>query len=283
MDGRQWAGAEWRLPAVRLPAGRDRLYSSVWKRILLLSASLPPRVVSEAAPAFRIRPVAGRSGLAAAIVDDPAPACILIQEEPPADDLPAFLETLVRVFPRLPVGLIVMESDPPPAVPEGVVAIDGAHLGPELEAALARFLSPLTHREMRARPRCAWPLAGALSFDRQSWQEYPVRSISATGAFLESPAAPPAGSRGVLQIAFRDLRLLVGCETLGPRQASSGLPTGFGVRFTDPTSPAVHIIEAIVRDALLRALLQPGEEPTAPSLGGRDLLLPAEGEAGVDR
>ncbi len=83
--------------------------------ILFLSRTLPPRVVSEAAPAFRIRPMAGRAELARVIVQEPPPLCVLLQEESPGADLVRFLDALCRTFPRLPIGLVATGPQVPPS------------------------------------------------------------------------------------------------------------------------------------------------------------------------
>ena len=71
---------------------------------------------------------------------------------------------------------------------------------------------------------------------------------------------------------FQNFSLQTGYEVLDTRRASSNLPDGFGVRFTDLSDEARSRLERIVRDALVRALLEPESEPQLPSLGDDELL-----------
>jgi hypothetical protein len=100
-----------------------------------------------------------------------------------------------------------------------------------------------------------------------------LRALSSSGAFLhcEGPC-PPSGSRGRLRVRFQNFSMETACEVLDTRRASSRLPDGFGVRFTDLGAEGQSLLDRIVRDALIQAILEPESAPALPSLGEEELL-----------
>ena len=130
-----------------------------------------------------------------------------------------------------------------------------------------------SENERRKFNRFDWPLKGYLLQKDKHWEPCNVRSMSAGGAFLESIGSPPGtGSRFLIRIDFQDFRVLTNCEIMDSRHASSNLPAGFGVRFTDLTQASAQIIDRIVEDALINALLSPESKPEIPSIGDEELL-----------
>ena len=71
---------------------------------------------------------------------------------------------------------------------------------------------------------------------------------------------------------FGNFRLQTDCEVLDARRASSNLPAGFAARFTGLDPEGQALLDRIVRDALVQALLEPESEPALPSLDGEELL-----------
>jgi hypothetical protein len=93
--------------------------------------------------------------------------------------------------------------------------------------------------------------------------------LSAGGALLVcGDGVPEPETDGELRIAFRDCEVQVGCTILDPRQASTDLPAGYGVRFTQVPPGVDDAIDGIVKDALVRSLLRPETEPEIPCLDG---------------
>ena len=124
----------------------------------------------------------------------------------------------------------------------------------------------IIEREQRYKARFDWPLKGQVSLDGDTWVTLRVRSLSASGAFLEyegSLAEP--GTVAELRLEFENTILRVSCEIRDARTATTILPRGFGVRFIGLPRDAVRSIDSMVKDALLTALLQPDAEPAIPT------------------
>jgi len=140
-------------------------------------------------------------------------------------------------------------------------------------AGLKEQLSSLRRLERRERRRYDWPLLGFLRLPGGEEGPHNLRSLSATGAFLECPGGcPPAGSRGRLRVLFQNFSLTTECETLDSRRSSSNLPAGFGVRFTGLAPETGALLDRIIRDALVRSLTEPASPPQIPSLDEDELL-----------
>jgi hypothetical protein len=140
-------------------------------------------------------------------------------------------------------------------------------------ADLSARIGSLQNSERRQKPRFDWPLQGSLSLAGAAPEPYDLRALSSSGAFLQCGGpCPPAGSRGRLRVRFQNFGLETECEVLDTRRASSRLPDGFGVRFTDLGAQARDLLDRIVRDALVQAILEPESEPALPSLGEEELL-----------
>jgi hypothetical protein len=221
--------------------------------VLMYSAVPQARNLLAALGDYRVRTADSLAELARLLVGEPSVLCLVLQpgKHAPED----FLESLKACYPVLPVFLVHQEPT-----------------AGEL-ADLAARIGSLERRERREKPRFDWPLQGSLSLPGAQDKPYGLRALSSGGAFLhcEGPC-PQAGSRGRLRVRFGNFSLETACEVLDTRTASSRLPDGFAVRFTDLGADAQALLDRLVRDALVRAILEPENEPELPSLGAEELL-----------
>jgi hypothetical protein len=234
------------------------------RKIVVYSESMQPKLLEDAVSDLELKMVSGRRELVAAIVGERDLHAVIIQKDSLDDPYRKFLGSLKANFPFLYVGIVA------PADMSG--NLEGHHLidleTADTTAEIRRFLEGKTFGNRREHHRFDWPLKGYVSYDKESWQEYRLRSISSGGAFLECGASLPVpGTRAYLRIVFQNFSLSTSCEVLDARQASSNLPLGFGVRFLDLSEAAVQKIDQIVDDALMHVLLDPGFQPAVPSLG----------------
>ena len=193
---------------------------------------------------------------------------VVILQDRMTEEVSRFLTTLKRSFPRLDVVVITENAEE--KVPQGILGLDGRMDLQELRA-IFHGICGIIAREQRDKARFDWPLKGRVSLDGERWRTLSVRSLSASGAFLEfegSLAEP--GTIAELRTEFQDSSLHTSCEILDARPPTTSLPRGFGVRFIGLPGPTVRGIDAIVRDALLTALLQPDAEPAVPALPATD-------------
>jgi hypothetical protein len=221
--------------------------------VLLYSSSPQARNLLAALSAHRVLPAGSLPELTRLLVGEPDVLCLVLQpgKHAPED----FLDSLKASFPVLPVLL----------VPEGPTAGELTELSARIES--------LQRTERRNKPRFDWPLQGSLSLPGAGPEPYDLRALSSSGAFLQCGGpCPPAGSRGRLHVRFQNFSLETACQVLDTRRASSRLPDGFGVRFTDLGAEAQARLDRIVRDALVQAILEPESEPELPSLGEEELL-----------
>ena len=202
---------------------------------------------------FEVRTADSLAELARLLVGEQSVLCLVLQPGKHAPE--EFLESLKACYPVLPVFLVHQEPT-----------------AGEL-ADLAARIGSLERRERREKPRFDWPLQGSLSLPGAQDESFDLRALSSGGAFLrcEGPC-PQAGSHGRLLVRFGNFSLETACEVLDTRAASSRLPDGFAVRFTDLGAEAQGLLDRIVRDALVQAILEPESEPELPSLGADDLL-----------
>lgn len=209
--------------------------------------------------------------LAHALVSTPEPRCLIFSADPPDADQTAFLASLSRSFAVLPV--CVLSAEPLPGLPAAYVRLDPRTPEARLTAELKRFLAQAAQGERRALPRFDWPLRASLALPGGGPLACNLRALSASGGFLECAGPyPDPGAAGRLQVLFQNFGFSTDCEVLDRRQASSNLPDGFAVRFVGLSAEAQAKLDRIVRDALVRSLLEPEAPPEVPSLGGEELL-----------
>jgi len=204
--------------------------------------------------------------LAQRAVGDPALACVVIHV-PEADDFwIGFLGSLSSTLPLLTL-LLVLDGGTMPEPEDRVEVIRGRPLDDEIFSWIEAHIFSAAKREKRRHQRFDWPLTGTLDFGERDAGVFRVREISADGAFLECGAAPPEpGLSGTIRIEFEDFSVLSGCRILPMRPATSKLPAGFGVQFTDLTEWSRKVIDSIVTDELVRELLTPGHAPYPPTI-----------------
>lgn len=236
--------------------------------ILFFSQTLDLRKVLPAISRFTVTSVATRSALAAKVVEDRNLQGAFVQVGAVDAEWQSFLASLCANFPLLPIAVIT-RPESAERLPVGVVFVNQAAGEAQLVEALKDFLDTHSPGEKRRHHRFDWPLRGYFSLDGTSWSEHEIRSLSAGGALLEFAGRfPEPQTEGRLRIAFRNCEVEVGCTILDPRRASSSLPAGSGVRFTEVPPGVDDAIDGIVRDALVRNLLYPETEPEIPSLDG---------------
>ena len=221
--------------------------------VLLYSAGRQTRNLLAALSDYQVRTADSLAEITRLLVGEPDVLCLVLQPGKHAPE--GFLESLKASFPVLSVFLVHEE-------PTAGELVD-----------LSARIGSLQRRERREKPRFDWPLRGSLSLPGAQPEPYDLRALSSSGAFLQCGGpCPPAGSRGRLRVRFRNFSLETECEVLDTRRASSRLPDGFGVRFTDLGAEAEALLDRIVRDALVQAILEPESEPALPSLGEEELL-----------
>jgi hypothetical protein len=222
-----------------------------------------PSPLLSASPGLRALPARTVRELAAILVDEPDVICVLLKSAVSGGDLRRLLLSLKDRFPLVEVVGI---SDGKQEFPEWVHNLDGGMPPARLSEALAAHLSSVS-RNKRGCARFDWPLQGMLTADHMSWKNYRVRSLGACGAFLESRAHPrELGAEPLLRIKCQGFSILTRCRPLDMRHGSSQMPAGFGVTFTDLSPASTRVVDHIIRDSLISALLAPDTEPSLPSL-----------------
>ncbi len=245
-------------------------------KIIVFTQTLDPAVLASALGGHELISTAGRVELVEAVVREPDLQGILFQKEDlDAKDL-RFLVSLKKSFPIL--ALAIISAVEPAKLPAGAAAISSGLKADALSRAVSGFAVSISVSNRREHQRFDWPLQGALSADEQKWRSFPIRSLSAGGAFMVCPFNCPApDTEAGLRILFQDFQIRTRCRVLDPRQASSNLPAGFGVRFTELSARGRELIKRIVHDALIEVLLAPEHEPSQPSLD-EDELVPGDFE-----
>lgn len=238
-------------------------------KIIVYTQTLDPAVLAPALKGHELVLTSGRADLVEAVIRETDLRGLLFQKaELDAADR-AFLASLKKCFPILALAVISGEEAGP--LPAGAAAI-GQQTG-SLAEAVGGFTASIGFSNRREHQRFDWPLQGALSADEENWRSYPIRSLSAGGAFLVCASDCPApDSEAGLRILFQDFQIRTRCRVLDPRQASSHLPAGFGVRFTGLSARGRQLIDRIIHDALVEVLLAPEREPGLPSLDNEELV-----------
>jgi hypothetical protein len=177
----------------------------------------------------------------------------------------SFMSSLTASFPLLNVVLIVEEG---PGVPGGsVIQFSGNPEDSALFERIAAHIRTLERRDKRLHQRFDWPLVGRFAMAGFPEKRLHVRSLSASGAFLEaSGPSPIPGTQATVSIEFKDFTLLTSCEVLAPRPPAGNLPAGFGIRFTGLTEGSRKVVDTIVQDELIRILTEPGSQPREPAI-----------------
>jgi len=238
-------------------------------KIIVYTQTLDPAVLEQALEGYELVLTAGRSELVEAVVRESDLQGLIFQKQELEAADRAFLASLKKCFPIL--ALAVISGKQAEALPPGAASIDGESGG--LTEEIDGFAAAISLSNRREHQRFDWPLQGALSTDEKQWQSFPIRSLSAGGAFLVCPSGcPEAGTEAGLRILFQDFQIRTRCRVLDPRQASSHLPAGFGVRFTELSDRGRELVDRIIHDALVEVLLAPEQEPNLPTLDQNELV-----------
>lgn len=235
--------------------------------VICYSESENIKQLFENAPDLQASFVNSQENVASAIVEGPHPVGVFIQLEELNESWSGFISSLKKCYPLLALYLILPEEQIPVAEKAGyrVFGLNDESLLDKV----TRELVSVHDEDKRKHPRFDWPLMGKLDLSGRASKNFRVRSISSSGAFMESEEYfPEIDSLGTVVITFHDFNLLSGCRITGKRPISENLPSGFGIEFTDLTRTSTEIIEEIVEDELLRTLLEPDKPPRPPSIKG---------------
>jgi hypothetical protein len=256
----------------RIPVRYNSIHVGIaLKKLVVYTKTVPTSGLPGLLKNLEVVPVLSKEELIKKLVELTEVLGVLVEAKGIAGDFPFFLYTLKRSFPLLEIVAITDSGDG--ALPAGSIVLKGQPSPPQIAQACAQISSRAETRNIRTSHRFEWPLAGTLCIVQDCMETYPVRSLSSSGAFLECPGSTPTpGAKATLKIDFQNFSVLTDCEILDPRQASSNLPSGFGVRFSGLSEQAREIIDMMIRNALTNALLNPDTEPEIPSLGEEELL-----------
>ncbi|MCD6122293.1 MAG: PilZ domain-containing protein [Spirochaetales bacterium] len=220
---------------------------------------------------FNVKTTSLKYELARLIIEKEDIKLLIIDMPVNTEEYLKFYSSLAKSFPLLKV--IAISDNIIPGIPSAFTQIRNTEVSEKLLGFLNTVKTENPPSDRREYNRFDWPLKGKLSEAGRNWHTYNVRLISAGGAFLESNKPPPrAGKEYLIRIDFQDFRVLTNCEILSPRNASSNLPAGFGVKFTDLTAVSAEFMDRIIEDALIHALIEPDSEPAIPSIGEEELL-----------
>ncbi len=235
--------------------------------VICYSESENIKQLFENAPDLQVSLVNSQENLASAIVEGSHPVGVFIQLEDLNERWSGFISSLKKCYPLLTLYLILPEEQIAAAEKAGyqVFGLNDESLLDKV----TRELVSVHDQDKRKHPRFDWPLMGKLDLPGRPPEKFRVRSISSSGAFMESEDYfPEVDNRGTVVITFHDFSLLSGCRITGKRAISENLPSGFGVEFTDLTQTSIEIIEEMVEDELLRTLLEPDKPARPPSISG---------------
>ena len=84
---------------------------------------------------------------------------------------------------------------------------------------------------------------------------------------------PDEGGVHLMRVEFQNCRLTTEAEILDIRRSSSNLPAGFGVNFTGLSDDSREVINRIVKNALIRKLLDHETHVEIPSIRTDDITL----------
>ncbi|HKJ84839.1 MAG TPA: PilZ domain-containing protein [Spirochaetia bacterium] len=233
-------------------------------QLVFCSHEIDAELVNEALPEVAVSTVYARRSLVEAIVAN-AQLIGAIVEPDADDDWPAFLASIRRSFPLIP--LLVLSD----ACSDGYACVDPNQPREPLVGAIADFYTTPRPAERRRHHRYEWPLRATIA---GSSTVHRIHEISAGGAFLE-PASPIPEPRTEceIQVRFQNFTMTTMCEILDPRHVSSRAAPGFGVRFTALSGTAEEFIDSVVTDALARVLLDPTSVPEVPSIDEEEDIL----------
>ncbi len=243
------------------------VYNEAMETVVVYAHAISPNIVQAAAPAQDVVMADTTRNLVETVVHRKDVVSVVIEFDGAVEEETRLLRSFVRLFPTIVVAVVADTASVPFPLPQGAVLVPILQAEEEIVTSLREAILPRAQRNRRQFNRFDWPLQAVLGAEPADQPRHRVRALSAGGAFLErSGKNPEPGTTEEITIRFGNFSLSTECEVLNPRQASSSLPDGFGIRFVDLSPKAEALIERIVNDALVHVLLGEDESPDIPSL-----------------
>ncbi|MFP4430006.1 MAG: PilZ domain-containing protein [Spirochaetaceae bacterium] len=235
--------------------------------VILYARAISPEIVKAAAPQREVVVAETTARLVEHVVHRKNVVSVVVELNGAIDEDGRLLRSFVRLFPTIVVAVVTDPAELPFPLPKGAVLVPIEQSEEQILNSLREAIVPRAQPDRRQFNRFDWPLQATLGPAPSQHATHRIRALSAGGAFLErSGRNPDPGSVEEITIRFGNFSLSTQCEILNPRQASSTLPDGFGIRFVRLSPKAEEIIERIVNDALVQVLLGDDEQPEIPSL-----------------
>jgi len=239
-------------------------------RIIIYTETLQPEILADVFPMHRAVQVFSRSECAQALLTETAVDALFLESSRVDASLGSFILALCRHFPLLKIVLIT--SGLSESLPAQVIRIDSAGGQRSMLRLATASVDAFAQREQRENRRFDWPLRGfvAPGDGEERWSEVRIRSLSSTGAFLETSETSHApGAHCRVRIEFQGMRLRAGATVVRCEMGQ-----GCGLRFQSLGDQAQAFLDRIVHDAFVAALLDPDADARPPVLGGEALLIP---------
>ncbi len=248
--------------------GEQRIvYNGAMETVILYARAISPEIVKAAAPHREVVVAETTTRMVEHVVHRKDVVSVVVELDAAVDEDVRLLGSFVRLFPTIVLAVVVDPAELPFPLPKGAVLVPIEQSEEQILTSLRAAIVPRAQPDRRQFNRFDWPLQATLGPDPSQDPTHRIRALSAGGAFLErSGRNPDPGTVEDITIRFANFALSTQCEVLSPRQASSTLPDGFGIRFVHLSPKAEAIIERIVNDALVQVLLGKDEEPEIPSL-----------------
>jgi len=208
--------------------------------------------------------------LASRMVENPGASCVMVHLRKPAAVWSKFLTSVGQSFLYVEIAFIVETGRV--VLPDGFTLFRGDPEDPDVFKEISSYVLSLKNLPKRGRQRFDWPLNGTLTTGDGKTRSCRVRQLSASGAFLEAASdIPPSGLKATLSVRFKDFSIFTEVEVLGSRmgygnQGPGNQGPGFGVKFLSLTEGSQRVIDSIVKDELMRHLLNPRIPVRLPSL-----------------
>lgn len=259
------------------------MYNGKMETVILYAKAISPEVVKAAAPEREVVVAETTRRMVESVVYRKDIVSVVVELDGAIDEDVRLLGSFIRLFPTIVVAVVADAGALPFPLPKGAVLVPIEQSEERLTTSLREAILPRVQPDRRQFNRFDWPLQAILGPDPSGDPIHRVRAMSAGGAFLErSGKNPDPGTFETITIRFGNFSLSTQCEVLHPRQASSSLPDGFGIRFVDLSAKAEEILEKIVNDALVQLLLGEDEEPEIPSLDEDVFTFSLDGEISLN-
>lgn len=251
--------------------------------VVLYARAISRETVQAAAPEREVVVAETTRQMVESVVHRKDVVSVVVEIDGAVDEDVRLLGSFIRLFPTIVVAVVADQTELPFPLPKGAVLVPIEQSEEQIRTSLREAILPRAHPDRRQFNRFDWPLQATLGGKPSDNPTHRVRALSAGGAFLErSGKNPEPGTVEDITIRFGNFALSTQCEVLNPRQASSSLPDGFGIRFVHLSPKAEEIIEKIVNDALVQVLLGEDEEPEIPSLDEDIFTFSLDGEISLN-